>query len=478
MSVQIIPVILCGGSGTRLWPLSRQKFPKQFVELSDGKTLFDLTLARVASLSNKPIIVSNQEHRFLINRALAKTQIESVVLLEPCGRNTAPAIALATCYAAQNNKEEDPILLFLPADHHIPDGDLFCQMILAAASNPAVQNAITIFGVVPTYPATEYGYIHYQPAPGQTAYDVQKFIEKPDRQGAEDLLATGNVLWNAGIFMARRSVMQQAIAQSIPDTVNKIQEILIGLGDAVNEDTVDIPQAMFEQIRSESFDVAVMEKWPATKVVPFQGVWSDVGGWNALGGLWSEDQNNNHVLGNQAYLHKTHTSLVKASGRPVVTLGLENTLIVDTLDVLLVANRNHLDQMRDIVAGMSKVYPALTENHRQVRRPWGWYDSIEQGPGFQVKRLHLDAGASISLQRHKHRAEHWVIVAGHAKVQIEDKITLLSAGQSAYIPLGAVHRLINPADYPLEVVEVQTGDYLGEDDIERLEDIYGRVKNG
>jgi mannose-1-phosphate guanylyltransferase/mannose-6-phosphate isomerase len=217
-----------------------------------------------------------------------------------------------------------------------------------------------------------------------------------------------------------------------------------------------------------------MEKWPATKVVPFQGVWSDVGGWNALGGLWSEDQNNNHVLGNQAYLHKTHTSLVKASGRPVVTLGLENTLIVDTLDVLLVANRNHLDQMRDIVAGMSKVYPALTENHRQVRRPWGWYDSIEQGPGFQVKRLHLDAGASISLQRHKHRAEHWVIVAGHAKVQIEDKITLLSAGQSAYIPLGAVHRLINPADYPLEVVEVQTGDYLGEDDIERLEDIYGR----
>jgi mannose-1-phosphate guanylyltransferase/mannose-6-phosphate isomerase len=473
----IHPVILCGGSGTRLWPLSRKAFPKQYIPLLGSKSLLQLTLERVAPLvQGQPeaiTCVSSDEHRFLLADVATKAGLSVRQLLEPQAKNTAPAMALAALLA-----KPEALLLFCPADQHIPNSDTFVTMVRSAA--PAAQaGRIVTFGVIPSFPSTAYGYIHKGNAATQGGFAVARFVEKPDASKATEFLATGNYLWNAGIFLTRAQTLLDALQTHAPDIL------------AVCRQAMQLPQLdglftrpdaqVFATCRSQSIDYAVMEPCSGDaggiSVFPFSGQWSDVGSWNAVADLAEPDALGNRSGGEVTdahYLRASNTYIHAAGQRPVVALGTHNLLVIDTPDALLVADTAHAEAVKEVVTLLESLDASQAVQHRRVARPWGWYDSVDVGSRHQVKRIGVNPGASLSLQMHHHRAEHWIVVSGTAEVTNGDKVILLGENQSTFIPLGQTHRLANPGKMPLEIIEVQSGAYLGEDDIVRFEDSYGR----
>ncbi|MCP1172637.1 mannose-1-phosphate guanylyltransferase/mannose-6-phosphate isomerase [Ralstonia chuxiongensis] len=467
----ITPVVLCGGAGTRLWPLSRQHFPKQFAPIIGDKSLLQLTLERVAKLNisdqRSVICVASETHRFLVAEALDQSGVEGTVLLEPVARNTAAAMTLAALHA-----KPDTALLFCPADHYIPDTAAFTTMVRDAIVE-LDDSVIITFGVVPTAPSTAYGYIE-MPPPGEkhTARPVSRFIEKPDVTRAHQLIAQGNVLWNAGIFLCRANALLNAMQQHAPDILEQCRRSMQVA--AVDKLFVRPDKDTFSACRSESIDYAVMEHHSNIRVVPFNGIWSDVGSWNAVADLTTADTHGNRVEGDGHFVHASNT-YIHAPCRPVVALGTQNLIIIDTPDAVLVTTREHVEQVKHVVAELDRKGRSHVAFHRKVARPWGWYDSIDAGDRFQVKRICVKPGASLSLQKHHHRAEHWIVVKGTAEVTRGQETFLLTENQSTYIPIGEIHRLHNPGKTALEMIEVQSGSYLGEDDIVRLEDSYGRI---
>lgn len=468
----ITPVILCGGSGTRLWPLSRKSFPKQFVPLIDSKSLLQLTLERVAqagsdgTAASEVICVAAEDHRFLVSEAMQAAKVKGQVILEPVARNTAAAMALAALTAAPQD-----LLLFCPSDHHIPDAQAFMAMVqqgIAAARN----GAVVTFGVVPSFPSTAYGYIEQGAASGDGSFGVARFIEKPAADQAQALMLQGNVLWNAGIFLVQAGALLEALAQHAGDI---LQSCRLAMAQARPDQQFVRPEPeAFAACRSDSIDYAVLEHHKNVAVVPFAGAWSDVGSWNAVADLTPADDQGNRIDGlglavqsQRTYIHAPH--------RTVVALGTQDLLIIDTPDALLVAASSHAEQVKQVVARLETQKSPEASMHRKVARPWGWYDSIDRGQRFQVKRIAVKPGASLSLQKHHHRAEHWIVVSGTALVTKGSETFLLTENQSTYIPIGETHRLENPGKTDLEMIEVQSGSYLGEDDIVRFTDNYGRA---
>ena len=472
--VQVTPVILCGGSGTRLWPLSRKSFPKQFVPLIGSKSLLQLTLERVASLGPQIVAVAAEEHRFLVADTFRTVKASGTVVLEPVARNTAAAMALAAI-----STSEDALLLFCPADHHIPDISDFADTVRQGIA-AAQAGAIVTFGVVPTFPSTAYGYIAQGSPRTDGSLNVARFIEKPDAQSAGRLLLEGGSLWNAGIFLTTSATLLHALAQHAPDILASCRAAMTGaskeLAPKAASETVFLRPARsaLEGCRAQSIDYAVMEHGKNIAVVPFRGQWSDVGSWNAVADLAKADETGNRVEGH-GLVHKSRNTFIHAPHRPVVALGTQDLLIIDTPDALLVAHKDAAEQVKDVVHRLEQASTAQAVSHRKVARPWGWYDSVDMGERFQVKRIGVKPGASLSLQKHHHRAEHWIVVKGTAEVTRGKETFLLSENQSTDIPIGEVHRLHNPGKVELEMIEVQSGGYLGEDDIVRLEDTYGRA---
>jgi len=464
----ITPVILCGGSGTRLWPLSRKALPKQFVPLLGDKSLLQLTLERAAALNPaqpQAVCVASEDHRFFVQEAMDRAGVAGAMVLEPVARNTAAAMALAALRA-------DPtgLLLFCPADHHIPDTQAFAAMV--REGQPAAEaGAIVTFGVTPSFPSTAYGYIAQGAADVGVARRVARFIEKPDADKAAALLLQGDVLWNAGIFLCRADTLLKALAQHAPDILQSCQTALAA--PKVDGRFVRPDAQAFAACRSQSIDYAVMEPHDHVVVVPFHGAWSDVGSWNAVATLTPADDAGNRVQGPGLTLQARNT-YIHADQRPVVALGTQDLLIIDTPDALLVATADKAEQVKDVVTALEKKGLPQATQHRRVARPWGWYDSIDRGERFQVKRIGVKPGAALSLQKHHHRAEHWIVVKGTGRITRGSEVFLLTENQSTYIPIGEVHRLENPGMVELEMIEVQSGSYLGEDDIVRLEDVYGR----
>ncbi len=477
MNTNIRPVILCGGSGTRLWPLSRESFPKQFVPLIDGKTLLSLTITRVRQLGF-PICVTNEEHRFFVQDLLSQEFNFSVsdsksILLEPAGRNTAAAMASAALIPGIASSD---LLLFLPADHFVPDVDGFLTTMQSGVA-AAQAGYIVTFGVQPSCPSTAYGYIQQGTqlkdinADNEVAYAVERFIEKPPVDKAQQMLLSGDYLWNAGIFLCQASILIDALSKYAPDILKSCQEAM--RASVVDGEFIRPNKESFLACRSESIDYAVMEHFEKVAVVPFKGAWSDVGSWNAVAALSPADESGNRISGQGVASHARNT-YINAPHRPVVALGTSDLVIVDTPDAVLVASSDRVEQVKDIVTKLKKDGASQAVIHRRVARPWGWYDSIDMGERFQVKRIAVKPGASLSLQMHHHRAEHWIVVKGTAKVTNGEDVFLLEENQSTYIPIGVKHRLENPGKTDLEMIEVQSGGYLGEDDIVRFEDTYGR----
>ena len=467
----IIPVILCGGSGTRLWPLSRKSFPKQFVPLIDNKSLLQLTLERVAQVNGdstapEVICVAAEDHRFLVAEAMQSAKVKGSIILEPVARNTAPAMALAALQA-----QPQDLLLFCPSDHHIPDAQAFATMVQQGC-HAARAGAIVTFGVVPSFPSTAYGYIEQGVPGGDGSFGVARFIEKPHADKAQALILQGNVLWNAGIFLAQASTLLEALQQHAADILQSCQLAMAQAGQ--DQQFVRPEPAAFAACRYESIDYAVLERHEQVAVVPFAGAWSDVGSWNAVADLSPADEQGNRIDGHGLAVQSQRT-YIHAPHRVVVALGTQDLLIIDTPDALLVVASSHAEQVKGVVAQLEARQSPQASLHRKVARPWGWYDSIDCGERFQVKRLTVRPGAKLSLQMHHHRAEHWIVVKGTALVTRGDEEILLSENQSTYIPLGVKHRLENPGKTDLEMIEVQSGSYLGEDDIVRFEDTYGRV---
>ena len=469
------PVILCGGSGTRLWPLSRESFPKQFVPLIEGKSLLELTLDRVKSLGS-PICVTNEEYRFFVQDLLNHdSQLENSlvsILLEPAGRNTAAAMASS---AQMPSVSPTDLLLFLPSDHFIPNIDAFVSTIEAGVV-AANAGFIVTFGVQPSFPSTAYGYIQKGDSLNLVSgeintYAVKLFEEKPALEKARVMLLSGNYLWNAGIFLCTATTLLEALSKHAPDILSSCQRAM--QNPEIDGYFVRPNKESFLSCRSESIDYAVMEHFDKVAVVPFKGAWSDVGSWNAVAALTPEDQSGNRISGKGMAVQSNNT-YINAPHRPVIALGTSDLVIVDTPDAVLVASVDKVEQVKEVVAALKKAGQSQAVTHRKVARPWGWYHSIDMGERFQVKRIAVKPGASLSLQMHHHRAEHWIVVKGTAKVTNGDQVFLLEENQSTYIPIGAKHRLENPGKTDLEMIEVQSGGYLGEDDIVRFEDTYGR----
>jgi mannose-1-phosphate guanylyltransferase / mannose-6-phosphate isomerase len=463
----ITPVVLCGGSGTRLWPLSRKSFPKQFVPLINNKSLLQLTLERLSRLSSSAIVVASDEHRFLVTDAMQAAVLNGQIVLEPVGRNTAAAMAVAALLAAP-----DQLLLFCPSDHHIPDAEQFAQTIQRGQA-AAQSGAIVTFGVKPSFPSTAYGYIQLGAARADEAFKVLRFTEKPAADKAQDLLLSGTALWNAGIFLCSAQTLLSALAQYAPDILQSCKDAMQGA--QIDGHFVRPDAAAFGACRSESIDYAVMEHHPDVVVVPFDGAWSDVGSWNAVAELSNADASGNRLHG-QAYALNAQNTFVHAPHRVVVALGTQDLLIIDTPDAVLVAASSQVEQVKQVVTKLDADQVTESAHHRKVARPWGTYDSVDLGERHQVKRIMVRPGAKLSLQMHHHRAEHWIVVKGTALVTKGEEEILLTENQSTYIPLGVKHRLENPGKTDLELIEVQSGSYLGEDDIVRFEDTYGRAK--
>jgi mannose-1-phosphate guanylyltransferase / mannose-6-phosphate isomerase len=473
LNTAIHPVVLCGGSGTRLWPLSRKSFPKQFVPLIGDKSLLQLTLERIAQINPSVVCVAAEDHRFLVAEVMDAARVRGRIILEPEARNTAAAMALAALTV-------DPadLLLFCPADHHIPNVGAFTQMVERAAAS-ALDEAIVTFGVVPSFPSTAYGYIQQGDARADGSHWVARFIEKPALEAAQALVLQGNVLWNAGIFLVRASTLIQALHRHAPDILQACRlaadaATQDAYGDAEKAHTFFRPEpGAFKSCRAESIDYAVMEHEDKVVVVPFESQWSDVGSWNAVAALTTPDAGNNRIYGRGMAVEASNT-FIHAPHRLVVALGTQDILIIDTPDALLVADSSHTEMVKTVVSDLDSLALPQAVLHRRVSRPWGDYDCIDEGQRFKVKRITVKPGASLSLQKHHHRAEHWIVVQGTAEVTRGKETFLLSENQSTYIPIGEVHRLRNPGKTDLAMIEVQSGSYLEEDDIVRFEDTYGR----
>jgi mannose-1-phosphate guanylyltransferase/mannose-6-phosphate isomerase len=462
-------VLLSGGSGTRLWPLSREAHPKQFLPLLGEHSLLQATWLRVRDLPGvgAPLVVANEEHRFMVAEQLHSLGARpEALILEPVGRNTAPAIAAAALRAMQGGT--DPILLVLPSDHVIRDEAGFRAAVLRAL--PAAEGgSLVTFGIVPSAPETGYGYI--QAASGQGVRAVERFVEKPDLATATEYLASGDYFWNSGMFLFRASRYLDELELFAPGMLAHCRTALAGAKS--DNDFLRLDRAAFEACPSDSIDYAVMEKTAHAVVLPIDVGWNDVGSWSALKEISEQDGDGNAQRGDVLAID-TRNTLAWSERRLVALIGLDDMIVVDTDDALLVAHRDRVQDVKQVVARLKGDRRPHARLHRKVYRPWGSYDGIESGPGFQVKRITVKPGASLSLQMHHHRAEHWIIVSGNARVTCDERVFDLHANQSTFIPLGSKHRLENMGTDPLELIEVQSGDYLGEDDIVRFEDIYGR----
>jgi len=470
--MQIIPVILSGGSGTRLWPLSRKQYPKQYLPLAGDNTMLQETILRLSGLDNlaNPIIICNANHRFLVAEQCQQIDIENpVILLEPVGRNTAPAIAAA---ALQSLKQtDDAVLLVLSADHVIQDVEAFHQAI-NIASQQAQAGKLATFGIVPTDANTGYGYIKSSVDSNNGAHEVEEFVEKPNLETAEKYLEQGNYLWNSGMFMFKATTLIDELTTHSP-------EIVTSVNDAVNNaaqdlDFIRLDGQAFESSPGDSIDYALMEKSDNVVVAPLNAQWNDIGSWSALHDIGTKDSRGNVIQGD-VFTEDTTNTYIHANHHMVVTIGVQDLVIVDTPNATLIATKDKAQEVKKIVERLQEQDREEQFCHRKVYRPWGWYDSIEVGLHFQVKRLHINPGAKLSLQMHHKRAEHWVVVNGTATVTNGDKIFDLNKGESTHIPSGIIHSLQNNLYKPLEVIEIQSGDYLGEDDIVRFQDEYGRV---
>lgn len=479
----VIPVILCGGSGTRLWPLSRSGFPKQFLVLSGDdskKSLFQQAIERIDAIKNAEIqvgtalIVTNEEHRFLALdqlRELKNTQ--ATLLLESSGRNTAPALTLAALYALDQGG--DPILVVTPADQTIKNSAAFTGA-LQKAIKIAHKGAIAILGITPNAPEVGYGYIKVS---GDEELTVERFVEKPNVITAQKYLEEGGYFWNGGMFVLKASVWLAALKDFRPDILVATEKAWLVKAEDASGDAVFLRpgKELFNAIPGESIDYAVIEKCPGSqfpiKMVELDAGWNDLGAWDAVWQVGKQDQDGN-VTSGDTLLTGTKNSLVHASSRLVSAVGIENLIIVETADAVLVANRANSQDVKNIVGQLETQKREEKNLHRKVSRPWGWYDSIDEDERFKVKRIQVKPGASLSLQMHHHRAEHWIVVKGIAQITNGDQIITLTENQSTYIPQGQTHRLANPGSEPLEIIEVQSGSYLGEDDIVRFEDTYGR----
>ena len=479
--INVTPVILCGGSGTRLWPLSRAGFPKQFLSLTGSESLFQQAAQRLVGLAAddiqvaKPLIVTGEEHRFLASEQLREVGIElGAALLEPVGRNTAPALTLAALAARSDG--EDPVLVVTPADQTVANTSVFTQA-MQQAIREASGGSIVILGITPHRPETGYGYIQVQGKSCAGAMAVKRFVEKPDAAIAQQYLNEGGYYWNAGIFVLRASAWLQALPVFRPDIANAVVEAWNGR--AQDNAFVRPGKNEFNAIPSESIDYAVMERCPGSdfpiKMVPLDAGWSDLGAWDAVWNVLPKDGQGNAHLGDVLTTDSRNT-LVYASSRLVSLVGVEDLIVIETPDAVLVADKNCSQDVKQIVTQLQTSKREEHTLHRKVHRPWGWYDSIDEGGRFKVKRIQVKPGASLSLQKHHHRAEHWIVVKGTAEITNGDKVFVLTENQSTYIPLGEVHRLANPGSIDLEIIEVQSGSYLGEDDIVRFEDTYGRMK--
>ena len=464
----MIPVILSGGSGTRLWPLSREAYPKQFLALTGEATMLQATWQRIAPFAEAgPIVVSNEDHRFMVAEQLREIGVApSAILLEPTGRNTAPAIAAAALEARRGGA--DPLLLVLPSDHVVRDAVAFRTAVQAAASAAEAGKLVT-FGIVPTTAETGYGYI--RAVAGDGVRVVKQFVEKPDAATAEGYVSSGDYFWNSGMFLFRASRYLEELGRYAPAMLEAVRTAYDRA--RRDEDFIRLEKESFADCPADSIDYAVMEKTDDAAVLPISVGWNDVGSWSALWEVADQDDDGNAHHGDVIALDCRNT-LAWGDGRLVTLLGLDDVVVVDTDDTLLVAHREKVQQVKDIVARLKQEGRTQAALHRKVYRPWGAYDSIDNGKRFQVKRITVKPGAALSLQMHHHRAEHWIVVSGTAKVTCGEKTLLLSENQSTYIPLGVTHRLENPGKLPLELIEVQSGSYLGEDDIVRFEDVYGR----
>ena len=465
--VDVLPVLLSGGSGTRLWPLSREAYPKQFLPLVGEDTMLQATWRRVEPLASEaPIVVANEEHRFLVAEQLRVIGAPRPrIVLEPVGRNTAPAIAAAALVAQADGR--DPLLLVLPSDHVVRDVDAFRAAVQAAA--PAAQaGALVTFGIVPNAPETGFGYI--QAAPGEGVRRVLRFVEKPDAATAQGYLAEGGYFWNSGMFLFRASRYLAELGRFRPDLLASAQASCAHLDP--DGEFLRLDREAFEASPSESIDYAVMEKTDAAMVLPVDIGWNDVGSWSALWEVSEQDGDGNAHQGDVIAVD-TRDSYAYAR-RLVALVGVEGLIVVETDDAVLVAAKDRVQEVKQVVARLKSEQRSQAALHREVQRPWGSYDSVDTGARFQVKRIKVKPGASLSLQSHAHRAEHWIVVSGVARVTRNNDVFELFANQSTYIPIGAKHRLENPGSEMLELIEVQSGDYLGEDDIVRYEDVYGR----
>ncbi|HEU4708772.1 MAG TPA: mannose-1-phosphate guanylyltransferase/mannose-6-phosphate isomerase [Methylophilaceae bacterium] len=486
--MKILPVILCGGSGTRLWPLSRQQHPKQMLNLAGEHTMLQATAMRISGPAlpsewevKSPLVIGQEECRFLTAEQLRQIgRPATAIILEPVGRNTAPALTVASLFI-RAEEEEDPVMVVMPADHVIAEPEHFCEALSHAVAL-ADQGRIVTLGIKPTLPETGYGYIRRGNPIGETGGDeIAEFVEKPDSETAERYLADGNYFWNSGIYVLRASTWLAQIERFRPDILKACRTAMDT--SARDSDFVRVGKAAFAACPSDSIDYAVMERLATLQsgsddrdlvaVVPLDAGWSDVGAWNALWELGDKNADGN-VLEGDVFAMNSHNNLVRAENRLVACIGMEDTVVVETADAVLVANRNQLHLVKDAVAKLKADGRTECDSHRKVQRPWGNYDSIDSGHRFQVKHIVVSPGASLSLQMHHHRAEHWIVVTGTARVTRGDEQFLLTENQSTYIPLGTVHRLENPGVVPLEMIEVQSGTYLGEDDIVRFQDHYGR----
>lgn len=489
--MHIQPVILSGGSGTRLWPLSREQFPKQLLKLLGNQTLLQATLQRLRQYPRSataqilsPIVVCNEAHRFLVAEQLREIEVDNPsIILEPVGRNTAPALTLAALQVAQ---QQDAVMLVLPADHVVLDPAALHQAIATAVAL-AEQNYLVSFGVVADTPETGYGYILRGAEIDSSAYRIAEFVEKPDLASAQAYVQSGNYYWNSGMFVMRAQAWLDAIAEFRPDILSACSEAIQAA--QTDLDFLRIDHAHFDACPSDSIDYAVMEKMTqntalnnaeahslSAAVVPLQAGWSDVGAWSALWDVSEQDRDGNVCQGD-VLLHESVNNYINADNRLVSAVGVENLIIVETADAVLVANKDRSQDVKQIVAQLKQQQRKESMVHRRVPRPWGSYEGVVEGERFQVKRIVVRPGASLSLQMHHHRAEHWVVVRGTAKVTRGDEAFLLTENQSTYIPLGTVHRLENPGSLDLEIIEIQSGAYLGEDDIVRFQDNYGREDN-
>ncbi len=468
--MQIIPVILCGGAGTRLWPLSRGLLPKQLLALSGTATLLQDTYGRVRDLDpgcQAPLVLCNQAHRFLVDMQLRDAGAQPRLILEPVGRNTAPAVAVAALRAIAE-QGEDLLLLVLPSDHIIVDAAAF-RVAVQAALPAAVSGELVTFGVVPERPETGYGYI--RTAGGEAPQAVEEFVEKPDFATAQGYVASGRYLWNSGMFLFSAAAYLRELRLLAPDILESCKTAVAG--GRLEGTTLHLGEEAFRVCRSQSIDYAVMEGTQHASVVPLSAGWSDIGSWTALHEVSARDDAGNATFGDVLAID-CQDSYVRAESRLVGVLGMEGCVVVETKDAVLVAPKARAQDIKLLVDALAKEQRPEVSHGREVFRPWGSYDSLESRPGFQVKRLVVLPGAVLSLQLHRRRAEHWVVVAGVARITRDDEVFELQRNEHTFIPLGARHRIENPGSELLEIIEVQVGDYLGEDDIVRLEDRYGR----